>query len=492
MKEFGAYDAIGLAELVSKKEISAVELVNEAIERIEQFNPKINAVIHKMYDVAHEQAVKGSHTGTFGGVPFLLKDLLSTYGGAPFSKGCKALKSYIANEDSETVKRFKKSGLVTLGKTNTPEFGLMGVTEPEAFGPTRSPWNTNHTPGGSSGGSAAAVAAGIVPMASAGDGGGSIRIPASCSGIFGLKPSRGRVPTAPAGEMWQGASVEHVLTRSVRDSAAMLDILNGSVAGAPYHIAQPVQSYSEVIKTTPRTLKVAFTTQSPLGNEVDPACKEAVAHAAKLLSDLGHHVEEKQPEYDGMEVAMAYLIMYFGEIAAEIEDLEPMLGRKVKRSDVESTTWTLGLLGRTFTAAEFVKSKLKWNDFARMMGRFHQTYDLYLTPTIAVKPPEIGATQPSKAEQMTVNIINALGWGKLLRASGVVNQIAEKSLGMMPFTQLANLTGQPAMSVPLYWSEDNLPIGVQFIAPSGDEATLLSLAAQLEQAQPWFDKRPAL
>ncbi len=490
IKEFGNYDALGLAELVKQKDVTPLELVEETISRIEKVNPKLNAVTIPMYEEARKVAQRPLPDGTFMGVPFLIKDLVSTYAGVAFTKGCKGLRNYVADQDSELMKRYKAAGIVAVGKTNTPEFGLMGVTEPEAFGPTRTPWNPEHTSGGSSGGSGAAVAAGIVPMASAGDGGGSIRIPASCCGIFGLKPSRGRTPTGPYGELWQGAAAEHILSRSVRDSAAMLDATQGDDIGAPYVTRPPSRKYMAEIQTDPGKLKIAMTTESPLGNDVHPECVAAVKSAGNLLSDLGHHVEETKPDYDGMELAMSYLVMYFGEVAAEIDNLRPMIGRKPSQKDVEPATWTLGLLGRTFSACEFVRAMQRWNDFSRIMGRFHQKYDIYVTPTIAVPPPRIGETLPSSAELFGMKTMNALGLGKILKASGIVRQLAEKSLSKMPFTQLANLTGQPAMSVPLHWTAEGLPCGVQFVAPIGDEATLYRLAAQLEKAKPWFDKNP--
>jgi amidase len=490
IKEFGNYDALGLAGLVKRKEVTPLELVEETINRIEKINPKLNAVTIPMYEEARKTAQKPLPDGIFTGVPFLIKDLLSTYAGVAFTKGCKGLKNYIADQDSELMKRYKATGIITVGKTNTPEFGLMGVTEPEVYGPTGSPWDPERTSGGSSGGSGAAVAAGIVPIASGGDGGGSLRIPASCCGIFGLKPSRGRTPTAPYGELWQGAAIEHILSRSVRDSAAMLDAIQGTAPGAPYIAKPPSHKYMEEIQTDPGKLRIAFTSQSPLGNKVHSECVAAVESAANLLSNLGHHVEEAKPDYDGMELAMSYMTMYFGEVAAEIDNLAPMLGRKPRQKDVETATWTLGLLGRTFTACEFVKAIQRWNDFSRIMGRFHQKYDIYVTPTIAIPPPKIGELSPSSTELFSMKIMNTLGLGKILKASGIIKQLAEKSLSQVPFTQLANLTGQPAMSVPLYWTPEKLPCGVQFIAPIGDEATLFRLAAQLEKAKPWFDKKP--
>jgi len=491
--EYDRYDALGLAELVRKKEITPGELCEEAIGRIERINPKINAVIRTMFDIARDQAKGRLPDGPFAGVPFLLKDLLASYAGVPLTMGSKACRDYIPARDSELMKRYKATGMVILGKTNTPEFGLMGITEPELHGPTRNPWNLNLTPGGSSGGSAAAVASGMVPFASGGDGGGSIRIPASYCGLFGIKPSRGRNPAGPEfGEIWQGAAVEHVLTRSVRDSAAMLDAVNGPDAGAPYIIPMPERPYLEETTREPGPLKIAFTKKSPLNAGVHPDCQKAVENAAALLRRLGHRVDEAEPAIDGIALAKSYLVMYYGEIAADIEDLKKILGRKAKPSDVEGPTWTLKLLGDAFTAGEFVQALRQWNTFARQMGLFFRRYDLYLTPTTAFPPVRIGELKPKPIDERLMKITNVLNLGKLIRLSGVADKLAIENLAKTPYTQLANVTGLPAMSVPLHWTADGLPSGVQFIAPFGDEATLFRLAGQLERAQPWFDRRPAL
>lgn len=491
INEYADHDALGLAQLVRKGEVAPLELVEAAIARIEHHNPGLNAVIHPLFELGRQAALADTPgEGTFAGVPFLVKDLLTTQAGAPYSKGCKALKHHLASADSELMKRYRAAGLITVGRTNTPEFGLKAITEPEAFGPTRNPWDLTRSPGGSSGGSAAAVAAGFVPMASGGDGGGSIRIPAASCGLFGLKPSRGRTPTAPLGEIWQGASQEHVISRSVRDSAAMLDAVQGCAPGAPYIIAPPIKPYLEETATPPGSLRVAFTTSSPLGGQVDPACKVAVEHTAKLLLELGHKVEEAAPPCDGMAVARSYMTMYFGEVAAELTELGEILGRPARTTDVEPLTWLLGLLGRATSAEEFVLAKQQWNILGRAMGKFFNDYDLYLTPTMAVLPPLIGASQQGPLEQALIKVTNTLGLGRLLKASGMVDKLAAASLEQVPFTQLANLTGLPAMSVPLYWTEESLPVGVHFTAPGGEEARLLKLAAQLEQAQPWFGRRP--
>jgi len=489
-KDFDRYDGLGLAELVRKKQVSPSELCEEAIRRIEQLNPKLNAVVTPMYDIARKAVQAGLPEGPFAGVPFLLKDIIDEYAGVPLTMGSKAFRNYVPAQDSEIVVRYKRSGVVILGKTNVPELGLLGITEPILHGATRNPWNTAHTPGGSSGGSAAAVASGMVPLASGNDGGGSIRIPASCCGLFGLKPTRGRNPLGPMiGELWQGAVVSHVITRSVRDSAAMLDAVHGPDAGAPYMIPPPERPYFQEMEREPASLRIAFTSASPIGTPVHQECIKAVEEAAKLLEKLGHKVEEAQPDVDGKAALKSYLTMCFGETAVVFEDMKTVLGRKASLSDVEPLTWTMGLLGRTLSARDFAKAKREWGIAGRAMGRFHQKYDLFMTPTLAYPPVRIGELQPRPYERFAMKVVNALGLGVILTATGIVDQMAEASLSKLPFTELANLTGQPAMSVPLHWTADGLPVGVHFMAPFGEEAMLFRLAAQLEKERPWFDKR---
>ena len=492
-KEYDQYDGRGLAELINKKKISAAEICEEAISRIERVNPTVNAVITPMYDLARKAVQEALPKGPFCGVPFLLKDLLGEFAGVPQTMGSRACKNYIPARDSELVKRYKQAGLVILGKTNVPEFGLVAFTEPELHGPTRNPWNPDHTPGGSSGGSAAAVASGMVPLASANDGAGSIRIPASCCGLFGLKVSRGRTPNGPPhGRNWQGAIVEHVISRSVRDSAAILDATHGVDAGASYVIPPPQRPYMQEIEQRCGRLRIAFNTRSPIDTSVHPECVRAVEKSVGLLEELGHEVEEARPDVNGQALAKGLIILYAGEVAALMDDLKLILGRKAKRSDMETITWTLALLGRAYAAGHFVKAKREWELAARIMSRFHETYDLYLTPTVAYPPVKIGELAPKPIERALLNVINALGSGRLLIASGVIDKLAVENLAKTPFTPLANFTGQPAMSVPLYWTPDGLPCGVQFMGRYADEATLLQLAAQLEEAQPWFDKRPPI
>lgn len=489
--EYDRYDALGLAELVKKGEVTPAQLCDEAIQRIERLNPKLNAVVTPMFDAGRKEAAADVPDGPFKGVPLLVKDLHYACAGVPMASGCKALKDYVPDKDCELVSRFKKAGAVIIGKTNTPEFGLLGITEPELFGPCRNPWNPDHTPGGSSGGSACAVAAGMVPMAAGGDGGGSIRIPSAYCGLFGLKPSRGRNPNGPGhGSVWQGAVQNHVITRSVRDSAAMLDAVQGADPGAPYEIRLPAGSYLEEVAKDPGKLKIAFTTRSPLGTPVDPDCIKAIEHTAGLLKELGHQLKQTEPEVDGKALAKSYLMMYFGEMAADIAELASVLKRKAGPKDVETLTYTLGLLGRTYSAGDLVAALRIWDHAARIMGRFFESYDLYLTPTTAHPPAKIGQIAPKPMETALMNTVNTLKLGGLLKASGMVDTLAEKSLERTPFTQLANLCGLPAMSVPLFWTDDNLPLGAQFIAPFGAEDRLFRLAGQLEKAQPWFDRKP--
>lgn len=491
-KEYDEYDGLGLADLIQRGEVSSQEVFDAARTRIEAHNPRLNAVVYPMFDLAEKAIQEGLPQGAFGGVPILLKDLLAAYSGVPMTSGSKAMKDFVPDHDSELVRRFKGAGMVILGKTNTPEFGLLGYTEPELFGATRNPWCLENTPGGSSGGSAAAVAARMVPIASGGDGGGSIRIPAAYCGLFGLKVSRGRNPSGPReGSVWQGAVVEHVITRTVRDSAAVLDAICGSDPGAPFEIRPPERSFLEETQRESGPLRIAFNTRSPLDTDVHPECVKAVAETAQLLEALGHHVEEAAPQLDGKALAASYLTLYMGEMAADLAALKTTLGRKARPSDVEALTWTLGLLGRTYSAGAFVAAMRLWGAAGRTMGHFHETYDLYLTPTTAFPEVKIGELKPKPAERVLMKIVNTLGLGRLLKSSGIVDKLAVESLSKTPFTQLANFTGQPAMSVPWYWTGEGLPVGVQFIAPMGDEAALFRLAAQIERARSWNDRRPA-
>jgi amidase len=491
LKDYANYDALGLAQLIKDKEISATELLDTAIARAEQENPAINAIITKLYDFGHQQIKEGLPEGPFLGVPFLLKDWLTPLEGTPLSNGSAALKGNISPSDSEMVKRYKSSGLVIFGKTNTPEFGLMGVTEPKAFGPSRNPWNLNHTPGGSSGGSSAAIAAGIVPMASASDGGGSIRIPAACCGLFGLKPSRGRTATGPYfSDIWDGAATEHVLTRSVRDSAAMLDIVAGPDGSSPYPVRKET-GYLTCLEKPVRPLKIAYTVQSFFDRPVTEDAIQSVQHTVKLLESLGHTVDAVHPYINADDLLNSYLTMYYGHVAADLEFVAKLLNSNFSNLDVEDTTKLMGYIGKKISAEQFITAKRHWNEFSQSMHALHQEYDLLLTPTLGSEPVPIGEFDLGLLDKIGTKVVNTFGLQKMLLKLGITKKSALENLEKLPFTQLANLTGQPAMSVPLYWTQSGLPLGSQFIAPLGDEKTLFQLAHQLEQAQPWFNRTPA-
>jgi amidase len=491
--EYDNYDGLGLAELVRKKEVKPNELVEEAISRIEKLNPQLNAVIHKMYELARKAADGDLPDGPFKGVPFLMKDILMAYAGVPLTSGSRFLKNFVPDHDSELVKRFKAAGIVVVGKTNTPEFGLVPITEPELFGPTNNPWDLTRTPGGSSGGSAAAVAARMVPLAHGSDGGGSIRIPASCCGVFGLKPTRGRNPIGPDfGEAWRGFVCDHVLTRSVRDSAAMLDATARSDVGALYYAVPPARPFLSEVGTDPGKLRIAFTSEPFLGGIVDKDCVKGLEATARLCQDLGHEVVEAAPQIDGKAFARAFLTIVCVETRATIEESEVLLNRKASFKDFEPSTWALGLLGRQCRAPEFSKSLNLIQLMARQIGEFFERYDVMLTPTLAMSPLVTGALQPKGIQAMAMKLLGRLNAGRLINTLSGIDVLAEHVFEFTPYTALFNVTGQPAMSVPLYWNDEGLPIGMQFVGRYGDEATLFRLASQLEKAKPWSERIPPI
>jgi amidase len=493
--EYDQFDGLGLAELVKRSEVSARELALTAIERIEALNPRVNAVIHTLYDDALRTADAPSGDGPFAGVPFLIKDLLSWYAGAPIRSGSRILEGFIAPHDSELVRRYKRAGVVILGKTNTPEFGLTPFTEPELFGPTRNPWDLTRTSGGSSGGSAAAVASGMVPLAGGGDGGGSIRIPASCCGIFGLKPTRGRTPTGPIeGQLWDGAAIEHVLTRSVRDSAAMLDAISAPEAGAPYGIVAPERPFLDEVTTEPGRLRIAFTDKPLLGDHMAPDCTAALRDTATLLESLGHTVVEASPPLDRDEFLHAFLLMVCAQSAADLIDSEAVTGRRASPANVEIATWALALLGRSYSAGEMAHARRRLERVGRAVGRWFDGYefDVLLTPTLTTPPFVIGALQPPGHERVALKALGALRAGNVLRLGGALDKAAKRVFDWIACPPLFNVTGQPAMSIPLAWNAAGLPIGMHFAGRFGDEATLFRLAGQLEAARPWFGRRPPL
>ncbi len=495
-QEYAQHDATSLAALIARGEVSASEVLEAALLRAAEVDPQLASICIPMEAIARRRAQQDLQ-GPFAGVPFLLKDIGQDYAGVPSTSGSRALRHWVPQQHAALVRRFLDAGLVVFGKTATPEFALRAETAPRIWDrPTRNPWDPTRTPGGSSGGAAAAVAAGIVPVAGASDGGGSIRIPAAYCGLFGLRPSRGRVPSGPdQGEVWDGASSQHVLTRSVRDSARMLDAIAGADVGDPFAIAGPQRPFADEILQPPRRLRIGYCTESPLGTPVHAECVQAVTNAARLLEDLGHAVEPTAAPINGAALARSYISMYFGQTAASLANARRLSGASDRAFELE--TRILALLGRTLSAGDYVDERLRWNDYARALGRFHQTYDLYLTPTTAQPPNRIGELATPAAQRVAATLVLALHAGRLLLKSGMIDSLVTTSLQRVPFTQLSNLTGTPSMSVPLHWApvEPNgpeLPFGVQFVARFGDEATLLQLAAQLEQAQPWAARRPPL
>jgi amidase len=472
--EYEDLDGLGMAALVRNGDVTALELIEEAIARIEARNPILNAVIYKMYDQARELASSGVPDGPFAGVPFMLKDNIVHCKGTPTTHGCKFLIDVPPSDfDTILVQRFKRAGLITVGKTNTPEMALSGVTEPTFWGPTRNPWDTSRTPGGSSGGSGAAVAARIVPMAHAGDGGGSIRIPSSCCGLVGFKPSRMRTPQGPDHDaIWEACATEFALTRSVRDSATLLDQVGGQAVGAFYSTPPQVRPYAEEIASDPAPLRIAYSARGPADFDVHPDCRAAVEHAAKLCADLGHHVEEATPPLsaDLIEaMGAAFMGMIAVEIAADVVEMARLVGREPTANDFEATTWTLIERGRAFSGPEAVGFKRVFHQVARAVGPFFEDYDVYLAPTLGKPPLSVGELNPMDPD---------------------FDDYFARLFDFIPFTPLFNITGQPGVSLPLHWNDQGLPIGVQFLSKMGAEGVLYQLAGQLERAQPWADRRP--
>jgi amidase len=490
--DYPNYDGLALAELVRRRQVTPAELVDAAIARIEAINPRVNAVVTRMFDSARRAAAGPLPPGPFTGVPMLVKDLLADCAGVPTGAGTRLLRDVPAEQDAEIVSRYRRSGAIILGKTNTPEFGLVPYTEPEACGVTRNPWDLARTAGGSSGGSAAAVACGMTPIADGGDGGGSIRIPASCCGVFGLKPTRGRTPAGPVhGEYWRGFVCQHVLTRSVRDSAAMLDAIAGADVGAPYDAPPRAGSYLDEVTREPGRLRIAATTKPLLGRAVAPDCAAALEATVRLLRDLGHEVEDASPPIDREAFSVAFLTIVAAEARADIESAAAKVGRRVSWRDFEASTFALGLMGRALRASDYARSGRTLLDSAREIGRFFTRYDLVVTPTLAQPPVPSGSLQPSGADRILVDIVRRLGAAWLLEAAGAVGKLAQRTFEFMPYTAVFNATGQPAMSVPLHWSDAGLPIGTQIVGRFGEESMLFRVAGQLEQARPWRDRIPA-
>ncbi|MGB6247386.1 amidase [Gordonia sp. (in: high G+C Gram-positive bacteria)] len=487
--EYMSYDATGLAQLVADKQVTPAELLDLARRRLAEVNPKLNAVVIETADAADRQ-VAGELTGPFAGVPFLLKDLAQEYRGYPTTSGCRALRNLPEPRNALVTDRFLAAGLVVVGKTNTPELGAKGVTEPDLWGPARNPWDTSRTPGGSSGGSAAAVAAGVVPAAGANDGGGSIRIPAATTGLVGLKPSRGLAPYGPqTGEPMFGMAVQGVVARTVRDSAGLMDAIVGPNPLADYQAAMPAQRFVEAVGSRPGKLRIAFSAHSAISGAPTAEAAAAMTEAAAVLTELGHEVTEIAPPYDDKALAQTFLTLWFAQLAGQVDEICERTG--AGNDDFEADTLAMVELGRSGGTVKALRALGEINGYTQAMGRFYESYDYFMTPTIAQAPIEVGALTTAAPVKVGARVAHRLHGGRLLLASGVVDQMIEENLGWVPYTQMANLTGRPAISVPIHWTADGLPLGVQFNGPLGSDGALLQLAAQLEEARPWIGRFPA-
>jgi len=463
-------DATGLAELVRAGRVSAEEVTIAAIERAQTVNPKINAIVTSMYDEARDCARKGV-TGALGGVPFLIKDL-NYVKGVRCTFGSRLWADFVADHDAEIVTRYRRAGLVLLGKSNTPEVGLAATTESVLLGACRNPWDLSRTPGGSSGGAAAAVAAGIVPAAHATDGGGSIRIPASCCGLVGLKPTRARTPLGPdIGEGWGGMSVGHVVSRSVRDSALLLDLTHGPARGDPYYAPVFSGSFLDVVSRDPRPLRIAIDLEPVSGGVVHAECREAVQRSADLLSSLGHHVEISSPQFDRMAFTRSTDALVLSNVANTIFTRAKAMGVEPSPECVERLTLRLAKIGRSLSADLYARAVHHVQAIGRQMEVFFESYDLILSPTLLQPPVPLGYLDTNSDDGETYGERFRSFWG---------------------FTSLYNATGQPAISLPLHWSAEGLPVGVQLAAPFGDEARLLQVSGQIERAVGGFTRRPLL
>ncbi len=469
-------DATDQAALVRNGAVAPLELVDAAIERVEKLNGELNAVIHPLFERARTNARTVDRSAPFAGVPIVVKDLDGTLAGAPYHAGNRLLKErgYVAPTTSYTFEKLQRAGFVIVGKTNTPEFGLMPTTEPLAYGPTHNPWDTTRSPGGSSGGTAAAVASGMVPLGHAGDGGGSIRIPGSMCGLFGLKPSRGRLSLGPdEAEAWGGLVMRHVLTRSVRDSAAVLDLLQGYMTGDWYTAPPPHRPYVAEVADAPTALRIGVHTTAPLAlAQVDAECAAAVDDAARLLESLGHSVEPAAPAaFDDPTVLETFTPVMLCGLRADLLAIEAEIGRPITEHDVEPMTWANYTASATVDGGAYVHALHRMHAWARRAISWwcDDGFDLLLTPTLCEPPPELG------------DIGDQSDGGR---------HSAARSLPFAIFTAPFNITGQPAMSVPLYFAASGVPIGVQLVAAPYREDVLLRVAAQLEAARPWADRRP--
>jgi amidase len=469
--EYEDYDGLGLAALVRKGEVSAAELLDAAIERIEARDGRLGAFVIKTYDAARRAVAAGLPAGPFTGVPFALKDLAAFEAGVPTTGGSRLFKDFVPDHDNAIVRRYRQAGLVFLGKTKTPELGASLTTEPQLYGPAHNPWNLDYSPGGSSGGSAAAVAAGCLPFAHATDAGGSIRVPASFCGLFGLKPSRGRISYAPDfGESQAGMATSHCVSWSVRDSAALLDVSAGPEPGDPY-IAPPLERpLLEEVGAPPGRMRIAFCTTDFIGNKIDAECVEAVRAAASLCETLGHHVEEARPDLGGLSPLEAWRVIPATNLAVTAAARAAALGRALVPEELEPINWKWLELGRAFSASDYHRTVGLMHGLGRKVAAFLERYDLILSPTVGQAALRLGTIDANAAD--------------------IERHISFLFGTVAPHVALFNQTGGAAMTVPLHRTKTGLPVGVQFAGRLGDEARLIRLATQIEEAQPWFRTRP--
>jgi amidase len=489
LSDYDRLDAVGLSALVARREVTAAEALEAAIARADARNPRLNAIVTRDDAGARARARGPLPPGPLSGVPFLFKDLHAAWKGHGLTGSSRLRAGHVSDHDAVVTQRALAAGLVPFGQTSTPELGILAVTEPALRGPTRNPWNPAHTPGGSSGGAGAAVSARIVPAAHGTDHGGSIRIPASACGVLGLKPTRGRVPFAPdpAG-IWDGWDTQGVVCRSVRDAAAFLDALAGPAPGDPFQAPPPQRAWRDEVGAPPGRLRVAFTAGPIFGRTVHPECKAAVEAAARLLAELGHEVVEARPAFSRDALASAYLTLLAAGTAADVAEAEVAVGRRARGDDLEPETWALVVGGRVLRARDVALATREVHRAARALALFHEAHDLFLTPTLAAPPVRIGQLALLPHERLGLKVFAAVPTRAMLDV--LFQQIADKTFDVTGNTMLFNQTGQPAASVPLHWTPEGLPVGVQVVARHGDEATLLRVAAQLEAARPWADRVP--
>ncbi|MEO0982945.1 MAG: amidase [Pseudomonadota bacterium] len=472
MNDYADYDALGLAELVRNKDVSPKELLEAALSRAESAQDELNCFSALFPEIAQDQIAKGLGDGPFAGVPYVTKDLGVEIEGAPITNGCRAFTGHVSQHDSELTKRYRAAGLTLFGQTTSPEFGLTTSTESTMYGLTRNPWNIEHTSGGSSGGASAAVAAGVLPLAQASDGGGSIRIPAACCGLFGLKPSRGRIPMGPTRtEGWNGLSTVHCVSRSVRDSAALMDATHGIEPGARYAAPPPEETYLAACARDPKPLRIAFWDTAPNGTTPDPDAAAGVAATTKLLEELGHTVETASPALNGDALGKGMLMVISAAMAGVAVEREAALGRPVGEQDFEPITLRYIEMGKSIPLVEMAHADAAFMTAAIEFERFMDAggYDLILAPVLSRAPEKLGVLglAPADTDAYTQAVTTFAPW-------------------CPPFNQ----TGCPAMSVPLHWTEAGLPLGMMFGGRYGSESLLFSLAGQLERAAPWADRRP--